>query len=55
MILINGKTLEKKKRQLKKKSRELAISLNLKMKISDVEFQGDGSKATFYYTACRKS
>ena len=21
------------------------------MKISDVEFQGDGSKATFYYTA----
>ena len=21
------------------------------MKISDIEFQGDGSKATFYYTA----
>lgn len=36
---------------LKKKSRELAISLNLKMKISDVEFQGDDSKAIFYYTA----
>lgn len=35
----------------KKKSRELAISLNLKMKISDVEFQGDDSKAIFYYTA----
>ena len=40
-----------KEEEIKKKSRELAISLNLKMKISDVEFQGDGSKATFYYTA----
>lgn len=33
------------------RAREIAIRLNLKMKISDVEFQGDGSKATFYYTA----
>lgn len=33
------------------RSRELAISLALKMKISDVEYQGDGSKAVFYYTA----
>jgi len=33
------------------KAREIAIQLNLEMKISDVEFQGDGSKATFYYTA----
>ncbi|WGK65754.1 PSP1 domain-containing protein [Croceiramulus getboli] len=33
------------------KARQIAIRLNLKMKISDVEFQGDGSKATFYYTA----
>jgi cell fate regulator YaaT (PSP1 superfamily) len=32
-------------------ARELAIRLNLEMKISDIEFQGDGSKATFYYTA----
>jgi cell fate regulator YaaT (PSP1 superfamily) len=32
-------------------SREIAIRLKLEMKISDVEFQGDGSKATFYYTA----
>ncbi|MEE1897384.1 regulatory iron-sulfur-containing complex subunit RicT [Flavobacterium rakeshii] len=32
-------------------ARELAIKLNLEMKISDIEFQGDGSKATFYYTA----
>lgn len=37
--------------QIKKRSRELAIALGLEMKISDVEFQGDASKATFYYTA----
>jgi cell fate regulator YaaT (PSP1 superfamily) len=36
---------------IKKRSREIAIRLNLRMKISDVEFQGDGSKAIFYYTA----
>lgn len=33
------------------KSRELASQLALEMKISDVEYQGDGNKATFYYTA----
>jgi cell fate regulator YaaT (PSP1 superfamily) len=33
------------------KSRQLASSLNLEMKISDVEFQGDGSRAIFYYIA----
>lgn len=33
------------------RSRKMAIELNLEMKISDVESQGDGSKATFYYTA----
>ena len=33
------------------RSREIAIRLNLQMKISDIEFQGDGSKCTFYYTA----
>ncbi|WP_425235222.1 PSP1 domain-containing protein [Ulvibacterium sp.] len=37
--------------EIKKRSREIAIILGLQMKISDVEFQGDGSKATFYYTA----
>ncbi|UOK43222.1 MULTISPECIES: PSP1 domain-containing protein [Flavobacterium] len=36
---------------MKVRARELAISLKLEMKISDIEFQGDGSKATFYYTA----
>ncbi len=33
------------------RAREIAIELKLEMKISDIEFQGDGSKATFYYTA----
>jgi len=33
------------------KSRELAKSLNLEMKLFDVEYQGDKTKATFYYTA----
>ena len=33
------------------RAREIAIDLKLEMKISDVEFQGDASKATFYYTA----
>ena len=32
-------------------SREIAKSLDLKMKIGDVEFQGDGQKAIFYYIA----
>lgn len=33
------------------KARKLAIEMGLRMKISDVEYQGDKSKATFYYTA----
>jgi cell fate regulator YaaT (PSP1 superfamily) len=36
---------------MKVRARELAIAHKLEMKISDIEFQGDGSKATFYYTA----
>lgn len=32
-------------------TREMAIKLGLEMKISDVEYQADGKKATFYYTA----
>ena len=36
---------------VQKQSRVIAIRLGLKMKISDVEFQGDGSKVVFYYTA----
>ncbi|QYA24935.1 hypothetical protein G3I01_05225 [Gramella sp. MT6] len=37
--------------KIKQRSRQIAIRLNLSMKISDIEFQGDGSKCTFYYTA----
>ncbi|MES2628245.1 MAG: regulatory iron-sulfur-containing complex subunit RicT [Bacteroidota bacterium] len=33
------------------RARKIASELNLKMKISDVEYQGDKVKATFYYTA----
>jgi len=33
------------------KSRQIASELGLNMKISDVEYQADLSKATFYYTA----
>ncbi len=33
------------------KARKLALEFGLKMKISDVEYQGDLSKAVFYYTA----
>ncbi|MFM7637913.1 MAG: stage 0 sporulation family protein, partial [Crocinitomicaceae bacterium] len=45
---IKGRSLEK---ELMYKARTLALNLNLEMKISDVEYQGDLSKATFYYTA----
>jgi cell fate regulator YaaT (PSP1 superfamily) len=40
-----------KEEPMKVKAREIAIALKLQMKISDIEFQGDGSKAIFYYTA----
>lgn len=33
------------------RSRQIAAELNLNMKIGDVEFQGDGMKAIFYYIA----
>ncbi|MCB7481844.1 PSP1 domain-containing protein [Christiangramia sediminis] len=37
--------------KIQQRSRQIAIRLKLSMKISDIEFQGDASKATFYYTA----
>jgi cell fate regulator YaaT (PSP1 superfamily) len=40
-----------KEEAMKVKARQFAIDLKLQMKISDIEYQGDGSKATFYYTA----
>lgn len=33
------------------RARQIALSLNLNMKIGDVEYQGDGNKAIFYYIA----
>jgi cell fate regulator YaaT (PSP1 superfamily) len=45
---IEGRTREK---DLMYKSRTLAVNLKLEMKISDVEYQADLSRATFYYTA----
>jgi len=33
------------------RARTIAIKLNLQMKISDVEYQGDKTKAVFFYTA----
>jgi cell fate regulator YaaT (PSP1 superfamily) len=45
---IKARSLEK---EVMYKSRTLAVNLGLEMKISDVEYQGDLSKATFYYTA----
>lgn len=41
----------KKEESVKIQARKIAYALNLAMKITDVEFQGDGQKVTFYYTA----
>lgn len=41
----------KREEAIKLNARKIAVNLGLQMKISDVEFQGDASKATFYYTA----
>jgi len=40
-----------REQETQRKGREILGRLGLKMKLSDVEFQGDGNKATFYYTA----
>lgn len=40
-----------KESEVQKRSREIAMRHGLKMKISDVEYQGDASKVIFYYTA----
>ena len=45
---MQGRTLEK---DVMYQARSLAVNLKLEMKISDVEYQADLSKATFYYTA----
>ena len=40
-----------KEQETQRRGREILGRLGLKMKLSDVEYQGDGNKATFYYTA----
>ncbi|NNF75230.1 MAG: hypothetical protein HKN00_08615 [Flavobacteriaceae bacterium] len=45
------KEVREKEEPMKVRARQFAIDLHLQMKISDIEFQGDGSKATFFYTA----
>lgn len=44
-------TAHSKEQQTMIQARQLAASLGLEMKIGDVEYQGDGSKAIFYYIA----
>lgn len=40
-----------KEQETMMRARRIAVNLGLEMKICDVEYQGDGTKATFYYTA----
>ena len=55
--LANQKDIEtwqnarKKENSIKIDARKIAQHLGLRMKITDVEYQGDGGKITFYYTA----
>lgn len=41
----------KKEEEVKLEARKIAKRLHLEMKITDIEYQGDGTKITFYYTA----
>ncbi len=45
------KEAKSKEQETMIKSRQIAESLKLNMKIGDVEYQGDGNKAIFYYIA----
>ena len=47
----NWISVREKEPEVQQKSRLIISRLGLQMKLSDVEFQGDGNKATFYYTA----
>ncbi|MDL1913811.1 MAG: hypothetical protein FDW93_04710 [Bergeyella sp.] len=55
--LATGKDIEqwerirKKEESVKKQARIIAKNMGLSMKISDIEYQGDGTKITFYYIA----
>lgn len=43
--------LKDRENQVLERARTIAFDLNLAMKLSDIEFQGDGRKVTFFYTA----
>ncbi|SMC81375.1 PSP1 domain-containing protein [Moheibacter sediminis] len=43
--------VQAKEKETMMKARRIAVNLGLEMKISDVEYQGDGNKVIFYYTA----
>lgn len=45
------KSFREKEQETMMKARRIAVNLGLEMKISDVEYQGDGIKCIFYYTA----
>jgi len=45
------KTTKARESKMLARSREIAIALKLQMKLSEVEIQADGKKATFFYTA----
>lgn len=49
--IIRAQQAHEKEHETMIKARQLAKSLGLEMKIGDVEYQGDGSKAIFYYIA----
>ena len=44
-------TARNREKECMYRAREMASNLNLDMKIGDVEFQGDNTKAIFYYTS----
>ena len=43
--------LQNKEMPIMYRTREIIRDLNLNMKLTDIEYQADGSKATFYYSA----
>lgn len=49
--LAKYQTVKDKEQSTLEKARTIALRMNLQMKISDIEFQGDGKKVTFYYTS----
>jgi cell fate regulator YaaT (PSP1 superfamily) len=49
--LKNGHVSSSREETTMLQTRKIVENLKLSLKINDVEYQGDGSKAIFYYTA----